>query len=57
MPEALQYFFLMLFQFVFLYCEVKQHEHPNIGKASSSVHWYKERSSNNDSRAPAADTK
>lgn len=45
----------MLFQFVFLYYEVKQHERTNIGKASSSVHWYKERSSNNDSRAPAAD--
>lgn len=53
MPEALQYFF---FQFVFLYYKVKQHDRANIGKASSSVHWYKEHSSNDDSRAPAADS-
>lgn len=46
----------MLFQFVFLYYKVKQHECANIGEASCTVHWYKERSSNNDSRAPAADT-
>lgn len=56
MPEALFFPPLMLFQFVFLYYKVKQNKRADIGKASNSVHWYKERSSNNDSGAPAADT-